>query len=186
MSFTITASTRSMALVAVAVWVIFGITWMVILTKKGHDIVHNDCKSRREGAFPAITHSHDSSITHNISTSGKPLGTQSVFNQRLKHYSSLIFKSTRSNHREKCTLVILTYKRVKILADVIKHYCSMNQFQKILIIWNDVSTTVPRSLYDLNQLCSADLKYIQSTQNKLTNRYLPREEIETDCKLVKV
>lgn len=80
-------------------------------------------------------------------------------------------------------MVMLTFKREEVLPRVLKHYCKVGVLQRILVIWNDVvNTTVPQSLRDLNSTCTADLRFIVSEENKLTNRYLPRKEIETDCK----
>ncbi len=189
-------STRSVGILALAVWIILGSAWMVILTRKGHIIIENDCKWRREdrvihgidvqhltATIAHKNHSTSRAITYSTAASpsqaviDKNLGNQS-FSQRLKHYSSLIFSANPGN----CTLVILTYKRVKIIDKVVQHYCSMNQFQRILIIWNDIDTPIPTDLTDSSKSCAVDVKYIVSTKNKLTNRYLPRKEIETNCK----
>lgn len=79
-------------------------------------------------------------------------------------------------------MIMLTYRREEILPKVLLHYCKMDVLKKILVIWNDVNTTVPQNLLDLAYGCGAELKYIRSEENRLTNRYIPREEIKTDCK----
>lgn len=79
-------------------------------------------------------------------------------------------------------MVMLTFRRENILPKVLLHYCKVEVLQSILVIWNDVNATVPQKLLDLTYGCRAELKFIKSEENRLTNRYLPREEIDTDCK----
>ena len=79
-------------------------------------------------------------------------------------------------------MIMLTYKRTKILPKVLKHYCKTITLQKILVIWNDVGTPIPKYLMNLTKECDVELIFILSQENLLTNRYIPRDEIKTDCK----
>ena len=97
------------------------------------------------------------------------------------------FDQMFSNHHidldtEQFTIVIMTYKRVKLLQTLIPHYCSTGKYlNKIIIIWNDVETSIPRDLSEYN--CEVSLVYIKPKQNKLTNRFIVYPEIETDGEL---
>ena len=83
---------------------------------------------------------------------------------------------------EQFTIVIMTYKRVSLLRIIIPHYCAITstKLHKIVIIWNDIGTDIPNDIE--HQSCSVPLVLIKSKKNKLTNRYIPYSEIETDGK----
>ena len=101
--------------------------------------------------------------------------------------ASRFFDQIFSNHKidldaEQFTIVIMTYKRVKLLQTLIPHYCSTGKYlNKIVIIWNDVETSIPQDLLEYN--CEVSLVYIKPKKNKLTNRFILYPEIETDGEL---
>lgn len=85
---------------------------------------------------------------------------------------------------EKFTILIMTYKRASILKNTIPHYCSAGpSLHKVLIIWNDLSTQVPEDLKRI-RCGQSKLEFIASKENKLTNRFIPYKEIETECTLL--
>lgn len=99
--------------------------------------------------------------------------------QLLERYHTEIYKKKTDKN---CTMVMLTYKREKMLPRVLKHYCKVKQLQRILVVWNDIDTPVPPAMFELTkEPCHAEIKFLVPRENKLTNRYLPRSEIETDC-----
>lgn len=100
---------------------------------------------------------------------------------KLEEYEKRIYHVNSS--REQCTMVIQTYKRPEILPRVIRHYCTMIIFHKLVVVWNDVNTSIPRAFSDLNKKCVAHVQFVVPKENLLTNRFVPRKEIETDCKL---
>ena len=108
------------------------------------------------------------------------LNQQRRFNKSLWNYYQRIFLTKPSSSlNEKLTVVMLTYKREDILAQLLSHYCNMNDIlQQIIVIWNDIEVHVPNNL--LTYKCNVKLTFIQSVENKLTNRFLPRDEIATD------
>lgn len=106
------------------------------------------------------------------------LPTASPFVIRLEYYKSRIF----SNKRDKCTMVMLTYRRLASLPTVVTTYCNIASLDKFLIIWNDVENVIPTSVLDLSKKCSVELKFITPKVNKLSNRFWQRPEIETECK----
>ena len=101
------------------------------------------------------------------------------FNLTLWHYyQQILVPPTTDVTNERLTILMPTYKRADILPLVLKHYCSMGEsIEKILVIWNDVETSVPPSLRSLR--CDIDVLFIVSKENKLTNRFMPRDEIKT-------
>ncbi len=104
-----------------------------------------------------------------------------VTRRKLEEYEKRIYHVPST--KEQCTMVVQTYKRAEILPRVIKHYCTMLVFHKVIIVWNDVNTSVPQSLKELNKKCVAHVHFVVPKANLLTNRFVPRKEIETDCKL---
>ena len=82
--------------------------------------------------------------------------------------------------KEQFTIAILTFRRVALLKIVIPHYCATGpKLNKIIIIWNDVGSPIPDHS-EISRLCDVPLVFIQSKENKLTNRFIPYPEIETD------
>ena len=102
--------------------------------------------------------------------------------KHLQRYALEIFQPKVDVDIEEFTMVMLTYKRVKMLSQLIKHYCGTKHLHKILVIWNDVGTAIPQYILDLTNSCQTRLEFIQEKENKLTNRFKPRPEIETECK----
>ena len=100
----------------------------------------------------------------------------------LQKYYSEIFRIGIDLKSEKCTMIMLTYKRIKTLPDVLTHYCKVQFLEKILVIWNDVDTPVPQNLLELSKSCETKLQFIRERENRLSNRFKPRPEIETECK----
>ena len=82
-----------------------------------------------------------------------------------------------------CTMVMLTYNREKILKFLLSHYCKVKSLHKIIVIWNNVNKSIPDDLLEVKEkVCFPDLLFIREKENKLTNRFKPRPEIETNCK----
>ena len=101
----------------------------------------------------------------------------------LDPYFSKIFRyKPKDDKREKFTIIMMTYKREKVLPDLLLHYCKIKNLHKILVIWNDVGTQIPSNILKVANECQAALQFIKETENKVTNRFKPRPEIETDCK----
>ena len=105
----------------------------------------------------------------------------------MTYYKSQIYhQKTALDNPELCTLLMPTYRRVEILPLVVNHYCNMSTIlHKIVLIWNDADNPVPPSVLQLGEECGVELKVLKMQENKLSNRFLPRnrEEIETECKL---
>lgn len=86
--------------------------------------------------------------------------------------------SSKSLETEQFTILTMTYKRPSLLKILIPHYCSTGpRLHKILIIWNDIDTDIPQELKQIT--CEVQLHFIVSKENKLTNRFIPYQEIET-------
>ena len=100
----------------------------------------------------------------------------------LQKYVSRIFHPAKHEDNEEFTMIMLTYKRVNMLSKLIKHYCGAKRLHKLLVIWNDVDSAIPQHILDLTHSCQTRLEFIQEKENKLTNRFKPRPEIETECK----
>ncbi|XP_071941883.1 exostosin-2-like [Antedon mediterranea] len=79
------------------------------------------------------------------------------------------------------TAVVLTYNRVESLFKIIREIAKTPSLSKILVVWNNqemsppAATTWPK--------ISKPLKVVQTKENKLSNRFYPYDEIETECVL---
>ena len=157
--------TRHFIVILLLVILSLGATlWMI--TTLSMDSRHLNCGENRRDAHP----------------SEATLSREEQIAQRLKYYSSMIFKADSKSLKENCTLVMLTYKRNNILPKILMHYCRVPQLQRIVVVWNDIDTPIPPNITNITATCDADLKLIVAKKNKLTNRYIPREEVNTDCK----
>lgn len=76
------------------------------------------------------------------------------------------------------TAVILTYDRVDSLFTLIQKLSLVPSSQKILVIWNNQKKSPP-SLSNFPKI-QKPLKIIQTKSNKLSNRFYPYPEIETE------
>lgn len=79
------------------------------------------------------------------------------------------------------TAVILTYDRVESLFTLIQKLSLVPSLQKILVIWNNQKKQPP-NLSSFPKI-SKPLKVIQTKANKLSNRFYPYPEIETEAVL---
>ena len=110
-------------------------------------------------------------------------GNPQAMDPHLDSYFSKIFHyKPKDDEREEFTIIMMTYKREKVLPDLLLHYCKIKNLHKILVIWNDVGTQIPGNILKVANECQVTLQFIKETENKVTNRFKPRPEIETDCK----
>jgi len=79
------------------------------------------------------------------------------------------------------TAVILTYDRVESLFTLIQKLSLVPSLHKILVIWNNQKKSPPN--ISLFPKISKPLKLIQTRFNKLSNRFYPYPEIETEAVL---
>ena len=172
------AVTKGLLVLALLFWVVCATLWLTNLTIK------EDCSLVLARSLRTVTNEEDIITTEPsdfIWPTNRTLETkEEEFDRIIKQYWSRI-DQPRHDEQQNCTLVMQTYKREKILSRILMHYCKIPLLQKILVIWNDVETAVPEALKNLTQSCGTELIYIVSEENKLTNRYIPRSEIETDC-----
>lgn len=101
-----------------------------------------------------------------------------------KYAHEIFVQSSDPSLAKMCTMVMLTYRRDKMLTFLLNHYCKVRSLHKFIVIWNDVDRSIPDDILDMKDNCVTDLLFIREKENKLTNRFKPRPEIETDCKLL--
>ncbi|XP_067627154.1 exostosin-2 [Eurosta solidaginis] len=77
------------------------------------------------------------------------------------------------------TAVILTYDRVESLFTLIQKLAMVPSLQSILVIWNN-QNKMPPHLSSFPSIAKP-LKVIQTRANKLSNRFYPYNEIETEA-----
>lgn len=77
------------------------------------------------------------------------------------------------------TAVILTYDRIESLFTLIQKLSVVPSLQKILVIWNNQKKAPPHPT--MFPKIVKPLKVIQTKANKLSNRFYPYEEIETEA-----
>ncbi|KAG5322625.1 EXT2 protein, partial [Pseudoatta argentina] len=79
------------------------------------------------------------------------------------------------------TAVILTYDRLELLFLLINKLVKVPSLSKVLVIWNNQHKDPPHSTRWPK--VSKPLKVIQTKENKLSNRFYPYDEIETEAVL---
>ncbi|KFB37981.1 AGAP000081-PA-like protein [Anopheles sinensis] len=77
------------------------------------------------------------------------------------------------------TAVILTYDRIESLYILIQKLATVPSLQKILVVWNNQRKAPPHP--SLFPKVGKPLKIIQTAANRLSNRFYPYEEIETEA-----
>ncbi|XP_014260737.1 exostosin-2 [Cimex lectularius] len=101
-------------------------------------------------------------------------------NQPLKTpMKSPLFLEVTSPKWQGFTAVVLTYDRVDSLFGLIQKLVKVNSLSKVLVIWNNQRKSPPH--FSLWPKVSKPLKVIQTKANKLSNRFYPYEEIETEA-----
>ena len=131
-----------------------------------------DCLSRSDSMDPRVVREVIDSRPTNHTT--------------LDKYAHEIFTQPRnpSSLTSMCTMVMLTYRRERVLTFLLNHYCKVRSLHKIIIIWNDVDRSIPDDIVDIRDDCVTELLFIREKKNKLTNRFKPRPEIETECEIL--
>ncbi|KZC05878.1 Exostosin-2 [Dufourea novaeangliae] len=79
------------------------------------------------------------------------------------------------------TAVILTYDRLELLFLLINKLVKVPSLSKVLVIWNNQHKDPPHS--SKWPKLSKPIKVIQTKENKLSNRFYPYNEIETEAVL---
>ncbi|MBN3277859.1 EXT2 protein, partial [Polyodon spathula] len=79
------------------------------------------------------------------------------------------------------TAVVLTYDRVESLFRVITEISKVPSLSKLLVVWNNQNKSPPEESFWPK--ISVPLKVVRTTENKLSNRFFPYDEIETEAVL---
>ncbi|KAK6472679.1 exostosin-2 isoform X1 [Huso huso] len=79
------------------------------------------------------------------------------------------------------TAVVLTYDRVESLFRVITEISKVPSLSKLLVVWNNQNKSPPEE--SLWPKITVPLKVVRTTENKLSNRFFPYDEIETEAVL---
>ena len=103
--------------------------------------------------------------------------TESI--QIIEHWRHDVNLSPVSVTDDKFTIVILTYNRPLQLAALLNYYGHFHSVQKIVVLWNDPSSSVPVSLRQIAASVPVNIEFVASESNKLTNRFLPRSNLQT-------
>ncbi|XP_063970876.1 exostosin-2-like [Lytechinus pictus] len=77
------------------------------------------------------------------------------------------------------TAVVLTYDREQSLFEIIKQISQTPSLSKVLVVWNHQEKTPPPA--ERWPKINKPLKVVQTKENKLSNRFYPYDEIETEC-----
>lgn len=83
---------------------------------------------------------------------------------------------------EKFSVIIPTFKRMKLLTKVLENYCKLpTHIDTIIVVWNDINTEIPSSLKEFS--CDPIRIVVKKSKvNSLHNRFLPYHEIRTEGK----
>lgn len=77
------------------------------------------------------------------------------------------------------TALILTYDRVSSLFQLVQKISTVSSLQKIIVVWNNQKKPPPHPT--MFPKTNKPLKVIQTQANRLSNRFYPYEEIETEA-----
>ncbi len=171
--------------VLVAVICVALVMLMVYLLRSGVSCIHQSHVTVSSTGLDLCSQTQEGSRQTQCSTPADPADrTSKPENQsRIAYYRSQISHPVKLD--TKCTLVVPTYKRVRMLIPLINNYCSMSAtLQKIVVVWNDIDSAIDSSVLNLISQCRPELKIIKMKKNKLSNRFLPgnySKEIETEC-----
>ncbi|CAK9814560.1 sotv [Anthophora quadrimaculata] len=104
-----------------------------------------------------------------------------IFSFKNKDITSPLFLPVTVPKTRGFTAVILTYDRLELLFLLINKLVKVPSLSKVLVIWNNQHKDPPHSSRwpKLNK----PLKVIQTKENKLSNRFYPYDEIETEAVL---
>lgn len=98
--------------------------------------------------------------------------------KRIRHY----YYDPRLSLK-KFTIVMLTYNRTVNLFQIFRHYCKMPDIiHKFVVVWHNIGTQIPAQLKDFP--CNVPIVFVTPSENKLNNRFVPYEEIESECELM--
>ena len=86
---------------------------------------------------------------------------------------------------EQFTIIILTYKREKLLISILVEYLNLPYLNQIILIWNSVETRPSEKFYFIfkDHLESKFIRLVFTKVNSLNNRFLPYDFIKTDAVL---
>ncbi|KAH0499955.1 Exostosin-2 [Microtus ochrogaster] len=79
------------------------------------------------------------------------------------------------------TAIVLTYDRVESLFRVITEVSKVPSLSKLLVVWNNQNKNPPEE--SLWPKIRVPLKVVRTAENKLSNRFFPYDEIETEAVL---
>ncbi|XP_023384560.1 exostosin-2 [Pteropus vampyrus] len=79
------------------------------------------------------------------------------------------------------TAIVLTYDRVESLFRVITEVSKVPSLSKLLVVWNNQNKIPPEE--SLWPKIRVPLKVVRTAENKLSNRFFPYDEIETEAVL---
>jgi len=173
-----TSKRRTACILLFVLWVIFAFRWMVYNT--GYQV---QVDVQKECVRKATKIGSTASAHMNNTVNQEAAQIESDYKKRLWYYKSILNSRNVSLKEEKCVLVMLTYKRIQTLPRILKHYCRVSILSEIVLIWNDINEAIPTNISVLTQACNIQLTIIKSTENRLTNRFIPRPELLSDCKL---
>ena len=88
-----------------------------------------------------------------------------------------------SDDNEQFTIVILTFKREKLLISLLLEYFKLPYLNQIVLIWNSADTKPSETFYFIfrNEFNNKNLRLVFGKVNSLSNRFLPYDFIKTDA-----
>ncbi|KAG8195978.1 hypothetical protein JTE90_028952 [Oedothorax gibbosus] len=95
--------------------------------------------------------------------------------------STPLFLPTIAPKSQGFTAVILTYDRLESLFQVITKVVQAPSLAKVLVVWNNQVKLPPAA--SIWPKINKPLKVVQTKENKLSNRFYPYDEIETEAVL---
>ncbi|GAB6024022.1 Exostoses (Multiple)-like 3 [Chamberlinius hualienensis] len=128
---------------------------------------------------------------HNITRTTLDILNQRVFSHTAKRHDewnnpplmrgpeSPLFLPMIAPKSQGFTAVVLTYDRLDSLFQVIQNVVKAPSLAKVLVVWNNQNKSPPQA--SMWPKINKPLKVVQTSENRLSNRFYPYDEIETEA-----
>ncbi|XP_057603941.1 exostosin-2 isoform X2 [Hippopotamus amphibius kiboko] len=107
--------------------------------------------------------------------------TEEMQRQKWGSVSNPLFLPLIPPQSQGFTAIVLTYDRVESLFRVITEVSKVPSLSKLLVVWNNQNKNPPED--SLWPKIRVPLKVVRTAENKLSNRFFPYNEIETEAVL---
>lgn len=111
-----------------------------------------------------------------IQPSSTPVVTNAGLNSLTFHKETFPF-----TYETKFTIIITTFNRQDLYREVLEHYCSIPEVDKVLLIWNNLDTSAFPVPEASSFACASPVIVLPQTENQVENRLLISRYVDTSA-----